>query len=67
MLAAYGAAALIQALAILPIRRLAWLPAMIGLIFTSHILYGLGFWRGCLTKPKPPPPAVSTGVKLERL
>jgi GT2 family glycosyltransferase len=66
-LAAYGAAALVQALAILPLKRLHWLPAMIGLIFASHVFYGLGFWRGCLTKPKPPPPAVSAAVKLERL
>jgi cellulose synthase/poly-beta-1,6-N-acetylglucosamine synthase-like glycosyltransferase len=66
-LAAYGAAVLVQALAILPLKRLHWLPAMLGLIFTSHLLYGLGFWRGCLTKPKPPPPAVSAEVKLERL
>ncbi len=66
-LAAYGAAALVQALAILPLKKLHWLPAMLGLIFTCHLLYGLGFWRGCLTKPKPPPPAVSAEVKLERL
>jgi succinoglycan biosynthesis protein ExoA len=66
-LAAYGVAVLVQALAILPLRRLHWLPLMIGLIVTSHLIYGVGFWRGCLTKPKPPAPAVSAEVKLERL
>jgi hypothetical protein len=37
------------------------------LIFLSHVLYGLGFWRGCLKKPKPPAPAVSAAVKLEKI
>jgi GT2 family glycosyltransferase len=67
VLAFYGVAVLVQAAAILPLRKLHWLPAIMGLILTSHIFYGLGFWRGCATKPKPPPPAVSAGVKLERL
>jgi hypothetical protein len=40
---------------------------MMGLIFVVHIGYGLGFWRGCLTKPQPPPPAVSASVKIERI
>lgn len=66
-LAGYGVAVVIQALAILPLRKLHWWPALSGLIFTSHLLYGLGFWRGCLTAPKPPPPAVLAEVKLERL
>jgi succinoglycan biosynthesis protein ExoA len=67
VLAVYAAALLIQALAILPLRRLHWLPAIMGLIFASHIFYGLGFWRGCLTRPKPPTPGVAAEVKLERL
>ncbi len=66
-LAAYGAAAFVQAAAIVPVKKPHWLPAMLGLIFTSHVFYGLGFWRGCFTSPKPPPPAVSAEVTLERL
>ena len=66
-LAVYAAAALLQALAVLPVKKLHWLPAIIGLIFTSHVFYGLGFWRGCFTKPKPPPAAVLAEVKLERV
>jgi glycosyltransferase involved in cell wall biosynthesis len=65
--AAYGAAVLLQALAVTPLKKLSWLPVIAGLIFACHVFYGLGFWRGCLTKPKPPPPAVSAEVKLERL
>jgi GT2 family glycosyltransferase len=67
VMALYGVAVLFQAVAILPMRKLHWLPAIMGLILTSHIAYGLGFWRGCGTKPKPPPPAVSAEVILERL
>ena len=64
-LAAYGVAVLAQSVAAAPWRNLHWFPAIAGLIFASHIFYGLGFWRGCLTKPKPPPPAVTSEVKLE--
>jgi succinoglycan biosynthesis protein ExoA len=66
-LAAYGAAALVQGVAVLPLKKLHWLPAMLGLIFASHVFYGAGFWRGCFTKPKPPPAAVLAEVKLERV
>lgn len=66
-LAAYGAAVLVQALAVVPGRKLHWFPWISGLIFVSHILYGLGFWKGCLTKPKPPSAAISAEVKLEWL
>ena len=64
-LAAYGAAVLIQALAVTPRKQPRWFPGIAGLIFVSHVFYGLGFWRGCLTRPKAPPPAVSAEVKLE--
>jgi hypothetical protein len=67
VLAAYGAAVLVQSLAVTAWRKLHWFPAIAGLIFASHFFYGLGFWRGCLTKPKPPPPAVTSEVKLEWL
>ncbi len=51
---AYVAAVLAQALALLPARRLAWAPLLMFLIFMSHVLYGLGFWRGCFTVLRPP-------------
>jgi succinoglycan biosynthesis protein ExoA len=67
VLAAYGAAALAQAAAVLPVKKWHWLPGMMGLIFASHVFYGLGFWRGCLSKPAPPSPAVLAEMQLERL
>jgi succinoglycan biosynthesis protein ExoA len=67
VLAAYGAALLLQALAVLPPRKWLWLPWIMSLVFVSHVCYGLGFWRGCLTKPKAPPPAVTAAVRLEKL
>jgi GT2 family glycosyltransferase len=63
----YGLAVFAQAVAILPLGKLYWTPYIMGLILTTHILYGLGFLRGCLTSPKPPPPAVAAEVKLERV
>lgn len=66
-LAAYGLALFVQTIAALPWRRLHWLPAIMILIFMSHVLYGIGFWRGCLTKPQPPPQAVSQAVKLDKV
>jgi cellulose synthase/poly-beta-1,6-N-acetylglucosamine synthase-like glycosyltransferase len=65
VLVAYGAAVLVQALAAVPLKKLHWFPAIGGLIFVSHVFYGLGFWWGCLTKPKPPSAAMSAEVKLE--
>ena len=67
VLAAYGAVLLLQAVAVLPPKKWHWLPWIMSLIFVSHICYGLGFWRGCLTKPKPPPPSVAAEVRLEKL
>ncbi|MGA2541540.1 MAG: glycosyltransferase [Verrucomicrobiota bacterium] len=63
----YLAAVLVQSIAVLPMRKWFWLPQIMGLIFVSHIVYGLGFWRGCLTRPKPPPPAVSASVQIEKI
>jgi glycosyltransferase involved in cell wall biosynthesis len=63
----YPAAVLVQSIAVLPMRKWFWLPQIMGLIFVSHIVYGLGFWRGCLTRPKPPPPAVSASVQIEKI
>jgi hypothetical protein len=67
VLAAYGAAVLLQAVVVLPLRKIHWLPGIMYLIFISHIYYGVGFWRGCFTKPKPPPPTVAAAVRLEKL
>jgi cellulose synthase/poly-beta-1,6-N-acetylglucosamine synthase-like glycosyltransferase len=67
VLAAYGAALLLQAVAVLPLKKGLWLPWIMSLVFVSHVCYGLGFWRGCVTKPKPPPPAVAAEVRLEKL
>jgi hypothetical protein len=64
---AYLAAVLGQALAVLPWRKWHWLPGVMGLIFLSHIIYGLGFWRGCGKKPQPPPPSVSGSVQIEKI
>jgi glycosyltransferase involved in cell wall biosynthesis len=66
LLAAYGGAVLLQAIAVVPFRRIHWLPWIMALIFTVHIFYGLGFWKGCVTKPKPPP-AEKAEVRLEKL
>jgi glycosyltransferase involved in cell wall biosynthesis len=63
----YLAALLLQSMAVLSWRRWHWLPQIMGLIFVSHVVYGLGFWRGSLKKPQPPPPAVSASVQLERI
>ena len=64
---AYFLAVLVQSFAVLTPRRWLWLPQIFGLIIVSHIFYGLGFWRGCLTKPKPPPAAVTAGVRIEKI
>jgi cellulose synthase/poly-beta-1,6-N-acetylglucosamine synthase-like glycosyltransferase len=67
VLAAYGAALLLQAAIVLPPKKWLWFPWIMSLVFVSHVCYGLGFWRGCLTKPKAPPPAVAAEVRLEKL
>lgn len=66
-LAAYGAAVLLQTVVLLPAKKLHWVPWIMALTFISHVFYGLGFWRGCLTRPKPPLPAIAAEVKLEKL
>jgi glycosyltransferase involved in cell wall biosynthesis len=65
--ALYLAAVLVQAIAVLTWRKWYWLPQIMSLIFVSHVLYGLGFWRGALKRPQPPPPSVAASVKLERI
>jgi succinoglycan biosynthesis protein ExoA len=63
---AYGFAVFVQALLAVGVRRILWFPAIMLLIFLSHILYGLGFWRGCFTKPQPPTQALASEIMLER-
>jgi cellulose synthase/poly-beta-1,6-N-acetylglucosamine synthase-like glycosyltransferase len=67
VLLVYATALLLQALIVLPLKKWHWLPGIMYLVFISHIYYGVGFWRGCLTKPKPPPPTVAAEVRLEKL
>jgi succinoglycan biosynthesis protein ExoA len=65
-LIAYAFIVAFQALAVVG-KKVSWTPAISTLIFLSHILYGIGFWRGCFTKPKPPTQAVESEIKLERM
>ncbi len=65
-LALYGLAVLVQAVAVVPFKKVLWLPGVSMLIFLSHVLYGIGFWRGCFTKPKPPTAAVEQEIKIEK-
>ena len=66
-LVAYAVANLVQGVVAVGARRILWLPLIMFLIFLSHILYGLGFWRGCFTKPKPPTQSTAAEIKLERV
>jgi succinoglycan biosynthesis protein ExoA len=66
VLAAYGVL-LLLAVSVLPMKKLHWLPWIMFLAFVSHVCYGLGFWRGCLTKPAPPQAGVINEVRLEKL
>jgi glycosyltransferase involved in cell wall biosynthesis len=63
----YGAAALLQTIALIPrggpFRSLGALPLMV----TSHLLYGLGFWRGLFTTLKPSGQQPDTPVTLETI
>ena len=61
-LAFYSLAVLVQAVVLVAGGRVFQSLAAIPLIVLTHILYGLGFWRGLLTTLKPrgqqPPPTV---------
>ena len=65
--ALYLVAVLLQALAVLPLRQWHGFPRVAGLMVLVHIFYGLGFWRGCVRAPRPPPPAVAAAVQLEKI
>jgi len=66
-LALYALVVLLQGLALMPrggvVRSLCALP----LVFLTHVLYGFGFWRGLVTKLKPPGERASVPVQLERM
>lgn len=66
-LALYALVVLLQGLALMPrggvVRSLCALP----LVFLTHVLYGFGFWRGLVTKLKPPGERASVRVQLERM
>jgi succinoglycan biosynthesis protein ExoA len=63
----YGLVILMQTLALIPhgglIRSLCAGPFLV----ETHIFYGLGFWRGLMTKLKPPGVKSNVPVKLETL
>jgi GT2 family glycosyltransferase len=64
----YLFAVMIQSiLTIVSARKWFWLLQIMSLIIVSHIGYGLGFWKGCLKKPAPPPPAVTASVQIEKI
>ncbi|HWH71867.1 MAG TPA: glycosyltransferase family 2 protein, partial [Candidatus Sulfotelmatobacter sp.] len=66
-LAFYGLVVLGQAAALIPaggpFRSLAAMP----LIVLTHVLYGVGFWRGLFTRLKPPEQRSPVPVTLERV
>jgi hypothetical protein len=61
----YCVVLIVYTFAMLPWKKKHWFPIINLLTSLSHVFYGLGFWWGCLTKPKPPSAAVSEEVKLE--
>lgn len=64
-LALYALAVVVQVLALIPrggiVRSVGALP----LIMLTHILYGVGFWRGLFTKLKPPGERPNVPVEIE--
>jgi succinoglycan biosynthesis protein ExoA len=67
VLALYYGLVFLQGLALLTFQKLPWIPGIMFLIFLSHVLYGIGFWRGCFTRPKPPVQAIVTEIKIEQV
>ena len=64
-LALYGCLVLGQAAALIPRGNLLRALAAIPLIVLTHILYGIGFWRGLFTPLKAPDQGSPSQVKLE--
>lgn len=46
-------------------RRAFETPRVASFIFLTHVLYGIGFWQGCFTKPAPPPDDVAASIKID--
>jgi len=67
VLPVYFSAVLLQTLVLVPLKKFLWFPSVAALIFLSHIFYGIGFWRGLFTSPKPPAQEISSAVKLEKI
>lgn len=63
----YWALVFLQAGSLVSVFKFGQFLRVAGLIFLSHILYGLGFWKGLFTKPKPPTPSISSEIKLETM
>ena len=63
----YAVAVLLQSLAIVPMRTPHLNLQVIPLIFLTHIFYGIGFWRGLFTKPKPPAARIISEIKIESI
>ncbi len=61
----YFVAVLIQTIGLISPLQFGQFARVAGLIFISHIFYGLGFWKGLFTKPKPPSPSIASEIKLE--
>jgi len=66
VMAVYCLAVLSQGAALVPVWRVGRFAGVMGLVFLSHVLYGVGFWRGCFTRPKPPAQAVASEIVIER-
>jgi len=66
-LALYGAALLAQAAVLSAGSRIGYRLGVIPLIVLTHILYGLGFWRGLFTRLAPPAERSVSPVDLEFL
>jgi succinoglycan biosynthesis protein ExoA len=65
-LVVYFMAVLVQAIALLTRGKVTWISNITVFILMCHICYGVGFWRGLFTKPKPPPKEISAEVALEK-
>jgi hypothetical protein len=67
LLAFYGLAVLAQAAALAARGQILRSIAAIPLIVLTHVLYGVGFWRGLFTKLKPTEKRAPVEVVLERV
>jgi hypothetical protein len=66
-LAAYAATVLAQTLASVPAHGVGRSLFAAPLLVASHVFYGLGFWRGLVTRLKQPGDKPATEVTLERV